>query len=137
MSRSGYSEDYDDNDNAACLYRQAVASATYGRRGQALIRDLVAALDAMPEKRLVAGDLEQEDGSVCALGAVGRLRGVVDQRKIDPEDAVTVAAAFDVAESLAREVVFMNDEAHYGAETPAQRWTRMRAWAASQIKVAR
>lgn len=52
MSRSGYS---DDCENIA-MWRGVIASATRGKRGQRFFRDLVTALDAMPEKALVAGD---------------------------------------------------------------------------------
>ena len=53
MSRSGYTDDLDD-DLAMGRWRGMVASATRGRRGQKLLTDLLAALDAMPEKALVA-----------------------------------------------------------------------------------
>lgn len=138
MSRSGYSEDYDDD---IALYRGTVASATRGRRGQRLFRDLVKALDEMPVKRLITNALEY-NGEVCALGAVGRARGV-SMAGLDPENSEAVAGTFDIADCLAREVVYMNDEAYYGSrgpdgkwqpETPEQRWERMRKWAASQIR---
>jgi len=128
MSRSGYSEDIDQWD--LIRWRGAVTSALRGARGQALLRDMLAALDSLSGKRLIAGELE-EAGEVCALGAVGRLRGV-DMRDIDPEDYEQVAPAFNVADALAREVMFQNDEA-FSHETPEQRWSRMRAWVVSQI----
>ena len=48
----------------------------------------------------------------------------------DPEG---VAAAFDIAPQLAREVVYYNDE-HFDRSTPEDRWNKMRAWVAGQIK---
>jgi hypothetical protein len=57
MSRSGYIDDYDDDNGAVAMYRGQVASAMRGRRGQAFLRDLLSALDEMPEKRLIAGHL--------------------------------------------------------------------------------
>lgn len=131
MSRSGYSEDCEDN-WALIKWRGMVASATRGKRGQRLLRDMLAALDAMPEKRLVAHELACADG-VCALGALGRQRGM-NLVGLDPNDSASVAAAFDIAEPLAQEIVYMNDEfAGWSRETPEMRWTRMRAWVASQI----
>lgn len=141
MSRSGY---HDDLDNWAMIkWRGQVASATRGRRGQKLLNDLLEALDAMPEKALIAHDLETEDGEVCALGALGKARGI-DMQKLDPEEPESVGAAFDVAPQLAQEIVYMNDEyldgtwndatKHYDPITPEQRWTRMRTWIVSQIK---
>lgn len=132
MSRSGYSDDYDDVWQAV-QWRSAVRSASNGKRGQQFFRDLLAALDAMPVKRLIAYELEEPSGSVCAIGALGKARGVPMQ-DIDPEDYVYVASAFNIAEALARETVFMNDEWGRSEETPEQRFVRMRAWVASQIK---
>lgn len=72
MSRHGYSDDCEH----VAMWRGVVASATRGKRGQAFFRALVDALDAMPEKRLIAGLLEDAEGSVCALGCLGRARGI-------------------------------------------------------------
>lgn len=137
MSRSGYT---DDGENLA-MWRGQVASAIRGRRGQKLLGDLLAALDAMPEKSLITQELETETGDgVCALGALGKVRGI-DMQKIDPEDPPQVAAAFDIAEQLAQEIVYMNDE-YFDFEyignvrvdiTPEKRWEKMRAWVASKV----
>jgi len=129
MSRSGYSEDLDDWD--LIRWRGQVASAIRGKRGQKLLKDLLAALDAMPEKELIAEELEAEDGAVCALGCLGKARGL-NMSNLDPEDPDQVAVAFDIAPQLAQEIVYENDEGRYG-ETPQQRWTRMRAWVASRV----
>jgi hypothetical protein len=138
MSRSGYS---DDCENLA-LWRGRVMSATRGKRGQAFFRALLAALDAMPEKRLITSALQDEDGEVCAIGALGRFRGV-DMINIDPEDPEQVASAFNVASCLAQEVEYMNDEYYerlfkngsYRDCTAEERWAYMREWAAKQIRV--
>ena len=88
MSRSGYSDDSDDSDDcndwAFIRWRGAVDSAILGRRGQRLLKEMRQALDAMPVKQLIAEELER-DGLVCALGAVGRARGL-NMTGIDPED---------------------------------------------------
>lgn len=135
MSRSGYDEDiYSDEDRRrADLYRGAVASAIRGRRGQAFLKEMLAAMDAMPVKTLIAGDLESS-GQVCAIGSVGRARGI-DMKDLDPEDTETVATTFGVSEALAREVVYMNDEwfEYMKIETPGERFDRMRAWIKDQI----
>lgn len=126
MSRSGYSDDCDNLE----MYRGAVRQATNGKRGQALLRDLLAALDALPVKALVANELEA-DGQFCALGALGHQRGIA-LADIDSEDYDTVAAQFNVAPALAREIMYENDD-FWRKETPEARWGRMRAWVASQI----
>jgi hypothetical protein len=81
----------------------------------------------MPVRRLIRNDLECADG-VCALGAVGRARGV-DLAALDPYDREEVAAAFDVAEPLVAEVADLNDL----GGTPEQRWVRVHAWVCSHI----
>lgn len=85
MSRSGYSEDYDSEfNNSADLWQQAVTRALLGKRGQAFLRELAEALDALPVKRLVKNKFEAS-GEVCALGAVAVRRGMV-MSDVDPED---------------------------------------------------
>jgi hypothetical protein len=130
MSRSGYS---DDGEHIG-IWRGRVASATRGKRGQSFFRALLAALDAMPEKSLIAGELEEPAGQVCAIGALGKARGV-DMSTIDPECPEQVAPPFDIAECLAQEVMYMNDEWGRYDEKPEDRWTRMRRWVAEQIAV--
>ena len=130
MSRSGYSDDCDDN-WSHLMWRGAVKSSLNGKRGQAFLRETLAALDALPEKKLVTQELEAE-GTYCTLGAVGKARGM-DLQKIDPEDHYVVAEQFDIANALAREIMFMNDEGTWAAETPEQRWHRMRNWVAAHI----
>ena len=71
MSRSGYTDDYDGWD--LIRWRGAVHSAIRGRRGQAALREIIAALDALPEKWLAANSLETADGDYCTLGALGSL----------------------------------------------------------------
>ena len=63
MSRSGY---VDEIENWALIrWRGQVASAIRGRRGQRLLRDLLVALDAMPEKELIVHELETASGGMC------------------------------------------------------------------------
>lgn len=130
MSRSGYSE-YLDNWHLI-MWRCAVSNAARGKRGQAFFKALLEALEAMPDKVLIVHELEDEDGGVCAIGSLGRARGI-DMSKIDPEDPDQVSAAFDIATCLAQEVVYMNDEWGRRDETPARRWERMHKWVKSQI----
>jgi len=132
MSRSGYTDDCDD-DLALGRWRAQVASATRGKRGQRFFLDLVTALDAIPNKCLVPNELETADG-VCALGALGRLRGVALPKldHEDGEDPERLAAVFDVARQLTAEVMYMNDEDCQG-ETPHARWLSVRAWAVKQL----
>lgn len=132
MSRSGYIDDPEEN-WSHIMWRGAVASAIRGARGQAMLRELLAALDAMPEKRLIAHELESE-GQYCTLGVLGAKRGI-SMGDLDPEAPEEVAAAFGVARALVQEIVYMNDEACcWQADSPESRWTRMREWVAAQIR---
>lgn len=135
MSRSGYS---DDCDNLG-LWRGAVESAIRGRRGQALLQEMAAALDALPVKELIAGEVVRDNGHVCALGAVAVLRKM-NVADLDIYDGESVGRVFDVARAFACEVAYENDECgeriengRRVSETPAERWTRMRRWVAGQI----
>lgn len=159
MSRSGYS---DDGENVA-MWRGQVASAIRGRRGQLLLRDLIAALDAMPDKRLFQGHLVAPDGGMCALGVLGTSRGVdmsQFERYIDSDGccdqpealADDLGRSLNAAHQLIQEVQYMNDEwigrvydvpnpntapgqpRLLGRDsTPEERWARMRAWASKNL----
>lgn len=131
MSRSGYSDDCDDQ-WSLIMWRGAVASALRGKRGQAFLREALAALDALPEPALIPNDLAAE-GAFCTLGAVGHARGT-DMSGIDVEDSQAVAGLFAVPHALACEVMWMNDEAGRHSETPRERWERMRRWIVRHLK---
>lgn len=132
MSRSGYYENDDASNWDFIRWSGAIASAKRGKRGQAFLRDLLDALDAMPEKRLIANDLIQSDGEVCAIGALGKKRGI-DMSNIDPDDSRYVAQVFGISTALASEIVFMNDEQFY-RETPEGRWGKMREYVSGLLK---
>lgn len=134
MGRSGYSYDWDyDNYWGYIRYRGAVKAAFRGKRGQAFLLEMLAALDALPEKKLVAHDLETEDGCVCALGAVGKRRGG-DLNKLDPYDMETIAGRFGIADAMAKEIVYENDEGGAASEAPEARYARVRKWIESEIR---
>lgn len=135
MSRSNYHNDLDEC--ALIRWRGAVRAAIKGRRGQAFLRELLAALQAMPKKELIASELVTESGDVCAIGAVCKARGL-DLMVVDEHDTDAVASTVGIAQAMAREIAYVNDEcgpAHWqGGETPAARFERVLKWAASQIK---
>lgn len=134
MSRSGYSEDCDDQ-WALIRWRGAVSSAIRGKKGQAFLRETLAALDALPEKRLVSDALIEPSGSVCTLGAVGVARRI-EMGSLDPENYDAIAAAFGVPRAMAQEIMWLNDEAagYWSKETPEQRFARMRDWLIKNIR---
>ncbi len=161
MSRSGYTDDCETWD--LIRWRGAVTSALRGKRGQQALREILAALDALPEKKLAAESLVTADGAYCTLGALGASRGL-NMADIDPEDRKLVADVFGVAEAMAAEIMFLNDEAvnetrlvvveicgpmrpHYpdwgdhkrricvpNERAAEQRWQYMRDWVAKHIE---
>lgn len=131
MSRSGYDDNYDDED-LFNLWRNAVERAIKGKRGQSFLREMRDALDAMHDKKLIAHKLIQ-DGEVCAIGSVGVARGT-RMDDLDPERPDVIAGRFGISTALVREIEFMNDEGCWNLESPQARWCRMRAWVSAQIK---
>jgi hypothetical protein len=130
MSRSGYIDDCEPW--ALIRWRGAVKSAIKGARGQKFLRELLDAMDAMPDKKLIPYFLEA-DGSYCTLGVIAKSRGI--NTDIDPDDTEILADRLGIADAMIREIVFENDEggSYWKTETPEQRWQRMRAWVAGHI----
>jgi len=112
MSRSGYTDDNEDP-LAHGRWRQAVKRSLEGKRGQALLRDLVEALDAMPDKRLYPGSFATAEGEFCTLGVLGVKRGTKMDDLGDAEDGCdteVVGQRFGIAPAMAAEIMYMNDE---------------------------
>ncbi|QRF55782.1 hypothetical protein [Variovorax paradoxus] len=133
MSRSGYIDDGDCDDVLAMgRWQGQIASAIRGTRGQAALRELAAAMDAMPAKVLAAESLVTADGELCTLGVLGQARGL-DMAPIDPDDWDAVAKAFNLAPAMVREIVYENDEGVSAYDWvdveicgPIRRWERHR-----------
>jgi hypothetical protein len=128
MNRSQYGYELDQWD--LIRWRGAVMSAIRGKRGQSFLRDAVSALEAMPDKRLIAEALVDPDGEYCLMGAVAAHRGV-DVSEIDPEEPEHVAATMGIAAAMAQEIAHENDYRHY---TPEQRYEHMLAWVKAHLK---
>ncbi len=143
MSRSGYYEgdDYDEGaDWRYIRWRGAITSAIRGKRGQAFLRELLASLDALPDKRLIANSfIDPQDGCVCALGAVGKARGVdlAAFEEIDPDDngaaADAASGVFGIPLTLAATIMDTNDDNGPRDETPERRFFRVRRWVERQL----
>jgi hypothetical protein len=134
MSRAGYGDDLETWD--LIRWRGAVNSALRGRRGQAFLREALAALEALPKPRLVAGEFEAE-GAYCLLGAVARQRGVESQHLIGQVlegDYRGVVETFGIADSMAREIMYMNDEGGPWEESDENRYARMVSWIRGRIR---
>ena len=144
MSRSGYDYDGDSDNPIVYLWESITSRAIAGRRGQSLLRDLAAALDAMPAKRLVSGSFRRADGEVCTLGALARSRGeditTLQERAAEEANeegcwdiARQAGRTFGVARSMAAGIMYQNDEAGPDDETPEARWARMRRWVSRKL----
>lgn len=128
MSRSGYVDDGEQWD--MIRWRGAVNSAIRGKRGQAFLRELRDALDAMPEKRLVSGAFRRNEPEivpktvwtgdwrnkrkeivnierpcgVCTLGSVLVARGTDDARLGELNEAIEDSYGSELSEIVAKEV---------------------------------
>ena len=141
MSRYCSDDDYDYEPWMEGQAAGAMRSAIRGRRGQRLLRDLIAGLDALPVPELAAGSLEDpETGCVCALGAVRMQRGAeAVPLRFDPNDPDVgwrdLAQPYDISETLAHAVICQNE---YGDErndesSRRRRWRSVRAWAMGHL----
>ena len=149
MSRANYSDDF--CGGTANVYRGAVASAIRGKRGQAFLLELATAMDAMPDKRLIshAGSV---DGCMCTLAVVASVRGLDMDRLnhlMDETDTDSIASMLGIADAMAREIMFENDEGvgdsywlgggYYNHPHPPtktveeKRWSAMRAWVSAHL----
>ena len=142
MSRSNYSDDCENLE----LWRANVERTIAGKRGQALLKELEAALTALPDKALISEDMARpEDDSVCALGAVCLKRGInkgKDRSTVLKEiaekfpegcEAEELAGEFSISSMLAREITYVNDEHGSSDETPKNRYERVLKWVREQI----
>lgn len=132
MSRSGYTDNDDCDDYFRYIrWRGAVESALKGKRGQAFLREMLTALDALPNKRLIAEELVCE-GECCALGAVALKRGT-DVNGVDTYDRDALSDVFGISGAMAAEIMWVNDDS--GADTPEDRFAAVRKWVTAKIRV--
>ena len=128
MSRSGYVDDCEHLN----LYSASVDRAIAGRRGQAFLRELAEAMEAMPERVLIAEELIDAEGDCCTIGVVCKSRGL-SVSGVDQECPDSVGNLVGIASSMAAEIEFLNDEAGPNCETPAARWIRVRRWVEQKL----
>lgn len=109
-----------------------------GRLGQAALRELEAALVALPTKRLIANDLQTPEGDVCAIGALARHKGITPSpegnvRGFDPEyEMEEIGVECGMPRMVAWKAVEKND-IELGYVTPEERYTRMLDWVRSEL----
>ena len=133
MSRINYTDE-EDHPGQFALWQANCLRSIKGKNGQAALRELEQALLALPDKRLIAGDLQDEQGNVCAIGALARHKNHTP--KADPEyEMEAVGVELGMPELVAWTVVCLNDrelDKHYDREqgrcvlyTPEERYERV------------
>ena len=149
MTRHGYvdladldHECEDEDCTGACLEID-MQERLRSPEGQAMLRELLSALDAMPTRELYAELVQREDGSMCALGALAAKKGAdlswlrdedgQEFEEITEEDTEMLAEQLGIPDDLACEVTYQNDDGGAPDETPAKRWERMRRWCVRNI----
>mgnify|MGYP001617680037 CR=1 FL=1 len=132
--------------------------ALRGGRGQRILRELEAALIALPERRLIRGEFVTAAGEVCALGALALRRklatgrsvpvalaeirqefGSLDEQNADV-DCVDVGRALGIGEHIAWETIMQNDERREGCMperqegcTPERRYEHVLTWVRAML----
>lgn len=104
-------------------------------RGQKFLAEFEAALLAMPDKKLVVGEIATASGEVCAIGAFARFKNPAALEKYrgrDPDtlgldETAELGVQCGIARSLAWGIGYHNDETFITC-TPDQRYVKMLEW---------
>lgn len=80
--------DEEDVPGQFALWQANCQRSINGKKGQAALRELEAALLALPDKRLIAEKMIDADGEVCAIGALAKYKGrdLLAEPHIGPDD---------------------------------------------------
>jgi hypothetical protein len=114
------------------LWQANCERSLHGKQGQEELRELRAALLALPEKRLIVGELEDSEGGICAIAAYGKHKGL-DLLRFDMDhDSDEVGIAGGMPPLVAWKVVEMND-LQFDQLTPERRYQKMLAWVESKL----
>jgi hypothetical protein len=155
--RINYSED-EDFPGQFNLWQANCQRSINGKAGQKALRELEQALVALPDKRLIAGELQTADGEVCAIGALLKYRGI-EKTEADPEEMEEVGIELGLPPLVAWKVVCQNDieidgrylevfgphhptyrfagrDMRLVSVTPGERYEKMLAWVRKQIQEA-
>ena len=147
MSRFAESDD----DRPAFWIASAVRRSIASKRGQQVLRDLRAALDSLPARRLIEGTV-CENGEVCAMGALAVYRyshdhgfdrdaivAMLERGTYDTdEDTVILGQRLGLNKTLATEIAWVNDGPGNANSlwSPETRWEIVSQWVDSHLAAA-
>lgn len=160
--RISYSED-EEYPGQFALWQGNCRRSLRGKAGQAALRELEAALLALPDKRLIAGKLIDAEGGVCSIGALAKYKGrdLLNEPHVGPDDEFEgdgemeeIGMELGMPRLVAWKVVEMNDVQFDGRDlvtlegpyrwysekpkawvpiTPEERYSRVLAWVRRQL----
>lgn len=152
--------DYESGDYPAHWWQIDLERALTSGRGQRLLREVLAALIAMPRWELIEAEIVEVttddddqvvDGAVCAVGAYAAycirqggwtwteaLSQLAEDgwRGGDSYDTQRLGQKYGLARTVAYELGWLNDEA-YARLSPSERWHAVFGWVWGQIRVER
>lgn len=159
---------YSDEEEAPgqfALWQANCNRSLQGKKGQVALRELEAALLALPEKRLIADKMVDADGEVCAIGALAKHKGrdLLAEPHLGPDDEFDgegemeeIGVELGMPRLVAWKVVCKNDVDFSDSElvvfegpyrwpaerpnayvpiTPERRYQKMLAWVQRQLQV--
>lgn len=134
----GYCEYDDDEYQLFHLYDHVREVSIHGCPGQKALRELEAALLAMPVKELGFAGIVDDEGRACAVGVLAMARGKKYEELPSYEQELSETAQWakeniGLTWTLAAEISNENDGGLFSTlggenETPTQRYTRVLAW---------
>jgi hypothetical protein len=153
----------EDFPNQAAMWEANMERSLRGRKGQAALRELEAALIALPDKRLIANDTVSADGAVCSIAALAKHRGyngnlILPQMATTDDDwfnensdkfhdeyeyeeavetaMMKVAGDLGIPRMVAFAIIYENDDGLGRNPTPEQRYDHMLRWVQRQLRAA-
>jgi len=122
------------------LWKGRVLAAARGKNGRAVLQELKDALLALPEKRLIEGDVITSEGDVCAVGALALHRKrasfpefteqqiveevLKDAGGLDGEETADFGELLGMKWCLSWTIAWANDD-YYSQLSDEDRYTKM------------
>ena len=140
--RVGYSED-EEYGGQFNLWQANCRRSRQGKKGQAALRELEAALMALPDKRIQKDVFVETSGEACAIGALmihrnvscgmPRQQAIAECAKLDPDDTEKHGVSIGLPRLVAWSVAVENDD-EWKIRTPEERYLHMLAWIRKEMK---